>query len=148
MEYATGDAQNRPVLLESPLKGLISNTKLHHTIMLWMQLVDTQVKAIQSDMRKRAREEITPVPAIYNNHQIHLSPHSNHDSKALQLPTFPSIKSSLYRSRSRLPPTYQVCKTMHSTDRDQQADGVDDKMLVFGLYIRYCKCDQVHVIKC
>ena len=48
MEYATGDAQKGPVLLESPLKGMISSSKL---------------QVIQSDMRKRAREEITTVPA-------------------------------------------------------------------------------------
>ena len=36
MEYATGDAQKGPVLLESPLKGMISNNKLHHAIMLCM----------------------------------------------------------------------------------------------------------------
>ena len=70
-----------------------------------VDVVDTQVKAIQSDMRKRAREEITPVPAIYNDHLIHLSTHSNRDSIALQLPTFTSMKSSLYRSHwRRLPP--------------------------------------------
>jgi len=34
MEYATGDAKKGPVLLETPLKGMISNSKLHHTIML------------------------------------------------------------------------------------------------------------------
>ena len=38
-----------------------------------VDVVDTQGKAIQSDMRKRAREETTPVPAIYNDHMIHLS---------------------------------------------------------------------------
>ena len=32
MEYATGDVQKGAVLLESPLKGMISNSKLHHTI--------------------------------------------------------------------------------------------------------------------
>ena len=37
MEYATGDVQKGPVLLESPLKGIISNSKLHPTIMMWMQ---------------------------------------------------------------------------------------------------------------
>ena len=36
MGYATGDMQKGPVLLESPLRGMTSNTKLHHTIMLWM----------------------------------------------------------------------------------------------------------------
>ena len=30
-----------------------------------VDVVNTQVKTIQSDMRKRARGEITPVPAIY-----------------------------------------------------------------------------------
>ena len=59
MEYATGDVQKGPVLLASPLKGMISNSKLHHTIMLWMYIVDTQVKMIQSHMKKRAREEIS-----------------------------------------------------------------------------------------
>ena len=38
MEYATGDAQKGPVLLESPLKGMISSSKL---------------QVIQSDMRKK-----------------------------------------------------------------------------------------------
>ena len=33
-------------------------------------VVDTQVKAVQSNMRKRAREETTPVPAMYNDHLI------------------------------------------------------------------------------
>ena len=32
MEYATGDVQKGALLLESPLKGMISNSKLHHTI--------------------------------------------------------------------------------------------------------------------
>ena len=36
MEHATGDPQKGPVLLELPLNGMISNSKLHHTIMLWM----------------------------------------------------------------------------------------------------------------
>jgi len=38
-----------------------------------VDVVDTQVKAVQSDMRKRAREEITPVPAIYDDHLIKLN---------------------------------------------------------------------------
>ena len=36
MEYAAGDVQKGPLLLESPLMGTISNSKLHHTIMLCM----------------------------------------------------------------------------------------------------------------
>ena len=36
MEYAAGDVQKGPLLLESQLKGVISNSKQHHTIMLWV----------------------------------------------------------------------------------------------------------------
>ena len=32
MEYAAGDVQKGPVLLESQLKGMISNSKLHHAV--------------------------------------------------------------------------------------------------------------------
>ena len=86
-----------------------------------VDVVDTQVKAIQSDMRKRAREEITPVPAIYNDHLIHLSTHSDRDSIPLQLPTFTSMRSSLYRSCwSRLPPLplTRCVRQCACTDRD------------------------------
>ena len=58
MEYATGDAQKGPVLLESPLKGMISSSKLQR-------------------------------PSDSPEHR---------DNIALQLPTFTSMKSSLYRS--------------------------------------------------
>ena len=36
MEYTAGDVQKGPVLLETLLMGMISNSKLHHTIMLCM----------------------------------------------------------------------------------------------------------------
>ena len=32
MEYAAGDVQKGPVLLESQLKRMISNSKLHHAV--------------------------------------------------------------------------------------------------------------------
>ena len=54
MEYATGDAQKGPVLQESPLKGMISNCTTQSCCGCPMQ-----VKVIQSDIRKRAREEIS-----------------------------------------------------------------------------------------
>ena len=88
-----------------PARITTEGNDLKHQTAPHNHAVDTQVKTIQSDMRKRAREEITPVPAIYNDHLIRLSTHSDRDSIALQLPTFTSMKSSLYRSRwSRLPP--------------------------------------------
>ena len=56
-------------------------------------------------MRKRAREEITPIPAIYNEQLISLNTHPERNSIAPKLPSFTSLKSSLYRNRrSRLPP--------------------------------------------
>ena len=78
MEYATGDAQKGPVLLESPLKGMISSSKL---------------QVIQSDMRKK--------PGKKSQQCQHLQRPSDspehRDSIALQLPTFTTMKSSLYR---------------------------------------------------
>ena len=54
MEYATGGAQKGPILQESSLKGMISNCTTQSCCGCPMQ-----VKVIQSDMRKRAREEIS-----------------------------------------------------------------------------------------
>ena len=74
MEYATGDAQKGPVLLESPLKGMISSSKL---------------QVVQSDMRKK--------PGKKSQQCQHLQRPSDspehHDSIALQLPTFTTMKS-------------------------------------------------------
>ena len=65
--------------------------------------VDCEVQAIRSQMRKRAREEITPIPAIYNEQLISLNTHPERNSIAPKLPNFTSLKSSLYRNRrSRL----------------------------------------------
>ena len=36
MEYAAGDVQKGPVLLESQLKGMISNSKLHHAVGVYL----------------------------------------------------------------------------------------------------------------
>ena len=52
-----------PVVLESPLhegNDLKHQTEPHNHA---VDVVDTHVKAIQSDMRKKAGEEITPVPS-------------------------------------------------------------------------------------
>ena len=52
-------------------------------------------------MRKRVREEMTPVLRIYNEAVVQLSTEEDCCSVAAQLPTFDSMKSSLYRSRRR-----------------------------------------------
>ena len=55
MEYATGDAQKGPVLLELPLNGMISNSKLHHTHNHAVDVVDTQVKGDLERHEKRSQ---------------------------------------------------------------------------------------------
>ena len=50
-----------PVLLESPLKGMILNSKLHHTV------VATQVKAIQSNKSLVLRLKHREVVVCSNN---------------------------------------------------------------------------------
>ena len=47
--------------------------------------VDCEVQAIQSQMKKRASEEITPIPAIYNEQLISLNTHSDRNSIAPKL---------------------------------------------------------------
>ena len=66
---------------------------------------DIKVETIKSNLRKRVREEVTPVPRIYNEAVVQLSTEEDCSSVAAQLPTFDSMKSSLYRSRrKRFPP--------------------------------------------
>ena len=49
----------------------------------------------------RVREEPTPVPRIYNEALIEISTQEDRHSVAAQLPTFSSLKSSLYGSRRK-----------------------------------------------
>ena len=71
--------------------------------------VEAQVERVKHKLQKRAREEVTPFPSIYNDALVDIAANSEEgESLAGRLPTFPSLKSSLYRSRrSRLPPLPQ-----------------------------------------
>jgi hypothetical protein len=65
------------------------------------------VEKTKSNLRKRVREEHTPVPRIYNEALIELSIQEDRDSVAakLHVPIFSSLKSSIYCSRrKRFPP--------------------------------------------
>ena len=69
-----------------------------------MDAADCQVQAIRIQMRKRACEKTTPVPAIYNEQLISLNTHPERNSITPKLPSLTSLKSSLHRNRcSRLP---------------------------------------------
>ena len=68
---------------------------------------EVRVEEIKTNLRKKVREEFTPVPRIYNEALIELSTQEDRDSVAAQLPMFSSLKSSLYRSRrKRFPPLH------------------------------------------
>jgi hypothetical protein len=62
---------------------------------------EARVEEIKSNLRKRVRKELTPVPRIYNEALIEPSTQEDRDSVAAQLPMFSSLKSSLYRSRRK-----------------------------------------------
>ena len=95
MEPATGDATRDHVLLES----------LHLVQTYYSKQMDTpmqstlRVEEIKSKLRKRAREEVTPVPTLYNEALVELSTQPDCSDVAPTLPTYSSFKSSMYRSR-------------------------------------------------
>jgi len=60
---------------------------------------DSRVEQIRSNLRKRAREEVIPIPSIYNYALIELSMQHDHPMVAPKLPSFTSLKSSLYQSQ-------------------------------------------------
>lgn len=62
------------------------------------------VEVVKEKM-KRAKEETTPVPQIYHQALQEVAQMENRDSVAAILPTYSSVRSSLYRKRrQRLPP--------------------------------------------
>ena len=48
-------------------------------------------------MKQQVQEKIDPVPAIYQQQLRELSPREDLDQVAANLPTLPSLKSSLYK---------------------------------------------------
>ena len=74
------------------------------------------MERLKSGLRKRAREEITLIPSIYNDALVDLaSDMAENREVASKLPTFPSLKSSLYRARqSRLPIFPQHREDVHN----------------------------------
>ena len=56
--------------------------------------VTTPVEEIKSKLRKRAREEVTPVPTLYNEALVELSTQPDCSDVAPTLPTYSLFKSS------------------------------------------------------
>ena len=66
------------------------------------------------DKKKNAKESFDPVPLLYQKSMIEISAKGNQEEIAAHLPTFPAIKSALYRiRRQRLPPLPQSRSQVH-----------------------------------
>ena len=92
------------------------------------------MERVKHKLRKRAREEVTPIPSIYNDALVDIAANSEEgESLAGRLPTFPSLKSSLYRSRrSRLPPLPQSREDVTIEGRWQFLLRQEDDIHVFA----------------
>lgn len=65
---------------------------------------DCRVQAVMADIRKRARDEITPMPTIYVEEISKLRSDGTDaisDDTARHFPTFTSVKTSLYNQRKK-----------------------------------------------
>ena len=61
--------------------------------------VEVQIERVKSGLRKRAREEVTPIPAIYNNTLVDIATNlEKNEAVAGRLPTFtlPSVSGGKY----------------------------------------------------
>ena len=71
----------------------------------WWRNLYTRARAFthpcgtNQEQPQRTREEVVPIPSIYNDALIELSTQHDHRMVAPKLPGFTSLKSSLYRSR-------------------------------------------------
>ena len=119
--------------------------------------VDCQVQAIRNQMRKTAHEEIILVTAMYNEQLISLNTHPERNSIAPKLPSFMSLKSSLYRNRhSRLPPLLKTrdeirvegdwTKTLTGENFLLCDDGDSNKILIFGTQENLLKLSGLNTI--
>ena len=104
--------------------------------------VEAQIDRVKDRLKKRAREEITPIPTIYNDTLVDIA-RAQDVSVAARLPTYPSMKSALYRARSsRLPSLPQSREDIHLEGRWQltlsgeqfliRDAGDAEKMLIFA----------------
>ena len=114
------------------------------------------MEEIKSNLRKRAREERTPVPCIYYEALIELST-QDRDSVAAQLPMFSSLKSSLYHSRrKRFPPLPKTREEIevddeftYSLNGDQllrRIEGAGDKIMLFATDDNLCHLSTLDTI--
>ena len=85
-----------PARLTTQGEELFQVTNGHNHV---LDETDSRVEQIRSNLRKRAREEVVPIPSVYNDALIELSTQHDHPMVAPKLPSFTSLKSSLYQSQ-------------------------------------------------
>ena len=71
------------------------------------------MERIKHNLRKQAQEEVTPISSIYNDPLVFIATNSEeNEALAVSLPTFASLKSSLFWScKSRQPLSLKAKKT-------------------------------------
>lgn len=95
-----------------------------------------------ANMRKRARDESTPITSIYDDQLVEISLEDHADDALSQLPSFESLRSTLYRSRHEAIPSLpttrrdvtfpdRYTKTLSGEDFLYVNDGDDDKIVIF-----------------
>lgn len=101
------------------------------------------VSKVMQNIKKRAFEEITPIPTIYNDELVALRTDECPDNVARHMPTFQQVKDSLYRQRRKKLPSLpknrssihleeEWTRTLSDDDFLQINDGDDNKILVFS----------------
>ena len=70
--------------------------------------VEAEVERVKHNLRNRAREEVTPIPTIYNDALVDIATQVEDEAVPAGLPTFPSLKSSMYRSMSTSIPSLKM----------------------------------------
>ena len=108
--------------------------------------VQLEVDRVMHKVKKRCREELTPIPSLFQEEIAKLrTPEWNDDMKTMveKLPTYDSCRTSLYNQRSKLLP--KLPRTRQDINLDAEwtqtttgerflivNDGDDNKMLVFS----------------
>ena len=102
-----------------------------------------EAQKITATLKRKARESIQPIPTLYLNEVHQVAGRPDMDEVAAKLPTFQSMRASLYRPRrKRLPFMSNTRAEVHFEDEWTQTtdsrqflmveDGEDKKMVIFA----------------
>ena len=96
----------------------------------------TALEKVKEKMKKKAQEETTPIPKIYHEVLQEVAQSESHEAIALILPTYGSMKLSLYRKRhEKFSPLPQSVEVLNFEGKWSKTHNGDNFML--------CSCDGV-----